>query len=97
MVLERPYRKGQVVIDVPAVTIEILSPDDPLAEVLDKCREYHALGVANILVLDPETRIEYRFSGHSLEEIRSALPLRLPNGTEIPFHSAELFAALEEE
>jgi Uma2 family endonuclease len=97
MLLELPYQKGKVVTDVPAVTVEILSPDDSLAEVLEKCREYHALGVPNILVLDPEARIEYRFRGHSLDEVRAAVPLRFASGNEIPFSSAELFAALDEE
>ncbi len=50
--------------------IEILSPDDRMSEVLAKCEEYHAWGVATVWIADPdnERAWEYR-AGQRLHEI----------------------------
>jgi Uma2 family endonuclease len=67
MVLERPFQAGRVVRDVPAVTIEIKSPDDTFDEVLDKSLEYAELGVPNIIVLDPDNERQYVFANRALQ------------------------------
>lgn len=51
MLLEKPYTKRKVVKDIPAVVIEIQSPDDTLEEVTGKCLEYAELGMPNIVEL----------------------------------------------
>ena len=38
------------------IVVEVLSPDDTVAEVNQKCQEYVALGVAQIYVADPESQ-----------------------------------------
>src|SRR5215469_13577248 len=53
LVLKTPYRKGKVVTDVPAVVVEIKSPDDTLDDIMDRCFDYEKLAVNNILVMDP--------------------------------------------
>lgn len=63
MLVERPYTRGKVDTDVPAVVIEIKSPDDRFDEILEKCLNYEVLGVPNIVVLDPDFRRQYVFSG----------------------------------
>src|ERR1700722_11017157 len=42
MVLEWPYTPGKVVTDVPAVVIELLSPDDGFCDLVAKFEEYRA-------------------------------------------------------
>jgi Uma2 family endonuclease len=95
MVLEQPYSKGTVVTDVPAAVIEIKSPDDTLDEVMDKCLEYSALGIPNIVVLDPDHKRQYAFQNRGLQLV-SILSLELPkSGASLPFPAAELFAELD--
>jgi Uma2 family endonuclease len=40
----------------PFLCIEIKSPDDALAHLWDKCREYHSWGVPYCWVIDPQSR-----------------------------------------
>jgi Uma2 family endonuclease len=96
MVVEHPYAKGRVVTDVPAAVIEIKSPDDTLDEVVEKCLEYSALGIPNIVLLDPDHKRQYRFENQSLRLV-SALSLELPkSGATVPFPGADLFAELDD-
>ena len=57
--------------------IEILSPDDRMSEVLAKCEEYHAWGVATTWIVDPDTQRawEYR-SGQRPVEVPAAGALK---------------------
>lgn len=43
------------------VVIEILSPQDTFSRVLRKCRLYEKWGIRQIVVIDPEARIVWRF------------------------------------
>ncbi len=36
--------------------MEILSPEDTYAELLSRCRDYEAMGVKTIWIIDPKTR-----------------------------------------
>jgi Uma2 family endonuclease len=56
LVLNMPYKKAKVVLDVPAIVVEITSPDDTFDSVVDKYFEYERLGVPNILVMDPNKK-----------------------------------------
>ena len=99
MVLEIPYKKGKVVIDVPAVVIEIKSPDDTFDEIIGKCFEYENLAVPNILVMDPDNRRAWLFRNGNLElltGISAALNLPQQQGT-IDFPFARMFAELDED
>lgn len=71
----------------PLITIEILSPDDRMAAVLEKLREYLDWGVAHIWVVDPEARRLYEFNSDGLRETSA---LRLPEH-QIEIRPAEIF------
>jgi Uma2 family endonuclease len=95
MVLEPPYPKGKVATEVPAAVIEIKSPDDTLDEVIDKCLEYAALGVPNIVVMDPDHRRVYVFSDNALRLAESVV-LHLPkSGIDLPFPADQMFAEID--
>jgi Uma2 family endonuclease len=50
------------------IVIEILSDDDPMSRVLTKCRTYRSWGFEQIYVVDPQTRIVFRWTDQRLEE-----------------------------
>jgi Uma2 family endonuclease len=97
MALETPYKRGKVVKDVPAIVIEIKSPDDTFDDIVDKCFEYESLGVPNILVMDPDNKRTLVFEENALRFLSgSSVTLRLPSTTlELPF--ADMFAELDGE
>ena len=95
MVLEEPHTKSKVVTDVPAVGVEIKSPDDTLDEVIDKCLEYSVLGVPNILVMDPDHKRLYVFANNALQLARTCV-LHLPKcGVDLQFPADQMFAKLD--
>ena len=49
------------------VVVEILSPDDAMAFVIEKCRAYETWGFPGIYVVDPESRLVFRWTGNALE------------------------------
>lgn len=77
----------------PLVAIEILSPEDSLTAMQAKAEEYRDFGVENIWIIDPGTRIAFRYTGASLEEVRAG-ELTVP-GTPIRVVLAELFSELD--
>ncbi len=94
MVLEEPYTMGKVATDVPAIVLEIKSPDDTLDEMNDKCLEYATLGVPNIVVLDPDYKRQYVFTNRALQLVESVV-LHLPrSGAELPLPMDRLFSGL---
>jgi Uma2 family endonuclease len=96
LVLEIPYNQGKIVTDVPAITVEIKSPDDKFDDIVDKCFEYETLGVGNILVMDPDHRRAWLFEQNSLRLLPGAsVQLHLAHGT-LDFPFAEMFAELDE-
>ena len=86
---------GKVATDVPAIVVEIKSPDDTLDEVMNKCLEYETLGVPNIVVLDPDYKRQYVFTNRALQLVNSIV-LHLPkSGAEIPLPMDRLFSGLK--
>jgi len=88
-----PLSSGKVVTSVPWAVIEILSPDDKLPEQLARFRDYKRIGVRQVVLLDPENLIAFRF-----EEDGSLLQTRLtsldlPSGS-VPFDTEALFREL---
>src|SRR5690349_13284712 len=53
MAVDTPLRRGKVVIDVPAIVVEIKSPDDMFDDIVGRCLDYEHLGIPTILVMDP--------------------------------------------
>jgi Uma2 family endonuclease len=97
MVLERPFREERVVREVPAVTIEIKSPDDTFDDVLDKSLEYAELGVPNIVVLDPDNERQYVFANRALQ-LSTITSLYLPSSNaSLPFVVDDIFEQFNED
>jgi Uma2 family endonuclease len=61
---------GSVPDRLPLIAIKVVSPDDRLADVLDKLREYADVGVPHIWLVDPRRKLFYRFYGGSLHEVQ---------------------------
>jgi Uma2 family endonuclease len=96
MVVEEPFQEDRVITDVPAITVEIKSPDDTFDQIIEKCFEYEALGVRNILVMDPDNRRAWLFEQSTLRALPGAsIDLHLRQST-IDFPFAEMFAELYE-
>jgi Uma2 family endonuclease len=97
LVLERPYQKGKVVTDVPVITVEIKSPEDTFDDIVEKCFEYEALGVRNILVMDPDHSRTWLFEQSILRVLKgNSVALSLSQST-LDFPFAEMFAELDEQ
>src|SRR6185437_2956334 len=62
--LEHPYPTKAV-----EVVVEILSSDDPMPYVLQKCNAYQEWGFEFIYLVDPESRKVYRWTGDALETV----------------------------
>jgi Uma2 family endonuclease len=90
-----PLPAGKIVTSVPWAVIEILSPDDRLSEQLARFKDYKEIGVRQMVLLDPEELIAYRFENRSLFETRFT-SLDLPSGS-LPFDTDALFRQLAEE
>lgn len=59
----------------PVVVVEILSPDDKLADLIAKFRDYANWGVEHCWLVDPETRDMYVFANNRLNSAdQFALP-----------------------
>jgi Uma2 family endonuclease len=96
LVLEEPYQEGNVVTDVPVITVEIKSPQDTFDTIADKCLEYEALGVRNILVMDPDNRRAWMFERNNLRLLPGAsIQLHLTHAS-LDFPFGEMFAELDE-
>jgi Uma2 family endonuclease len=77
----------------PLIAIEILSPDDRLPRVIPRLRDFLAMGVPNVWLLDPTDRAAYAFAENGLnlvEESRLTIP-----GSPIYLDLIEVFAALD--
>jgi Uma2 family endonuclease len=66
MILETPYIKVQVVVDAPAIVIEIKSPDDSFDDILQRCFDYADLSTPNIIIMDLDNRRTWIFRDGSL-------------------------------
>ena len=81
----------RIVDATPVAVIDILSPDDRVADTLERFRDYAHIGVQSLVLMDPERHVAYRFENGSLIEG----PLT-QLGT-IPFDSEAIFAQLRSE
>jgi len=63
--------KGKLEVPYPTqaveVAIEILSPDDSMVHILEKCRLYTAWGFPYVYVVDVDARLVYRHINEALE------------------------------
>ena len=56
-------------VEPPLVTIEILSEDDRMSQIMEKLQEYAAAGTANIWLFDPKHNLMFTFQANSLQEV----------------------------
>jgi Uma2 family endonuclease len=67
VVLRMP--EGRFITEAPFIAIEILSEEDRVTRLIEKLKEYAAMGVPNIWVFDPRLKQMFVFHGNSLQEI----------------------------
>ncbi len=60
---------GRVHVDPALIAIEILSEDDTFNRLIEKLKEYEAIGTANIWVFEPVGRLMFVFQDNALREI----------------------------
>jgi Uma2 family endonuclease len=72
------------------IVVEILSPDDKLMRVIQKCHHYERIGTERIFVMDPVDKLAWQWKSDSLEAITQLL---LPNGVAID----EIWRQLDEQ
>ena len=58
-----------VLTEPPFIAIEILSEDDSVTRLIEKLKEYEAMGVPNIWVFDPRLREMFTFHANALTEV----------------------------
>jgi Uma2 family endonuclease len=83
----------QIITHPPLICIEILSKDDSLRSMRARIDDYLNFGVANIWILDPETRDAYICDRTGLHAPQTAV-LEVPN-TPISIPLPDLFAELD--
>lgn len=71
--------------------VEVLSPKDNMTELLEKLREYAAMGVPHIWVVDSRRKKAFTYFRRCLQEVTGA---DLTAGAEISLPLAEVFARL---
>ena len=77
----------------PLIAFEILSSQDRLANMEQKSSQYHRFGIEHIWIVDPESRLVYRYTPAGLERVQSG-ELTVP-GTSIRVDLTEMFAELD--
>jgi len=65
---------GSVPDRLPLIAIEIISPDDRLADVLEKLREYTTAGIPHLWLLDPRNKRMYLYHDGLREVQRLTIP-----------------------
>jgi Uma2 family endonuclease len=98
MIVEIPYTQGKVVTDVPAIVVEIKSPDDTFDDIVDRCFEYHKLTVGNIVVMDPDNKRGWLFKNGNLQLLTGAtIRLNMGRHEMIDFPFSRLFTEIDVE
>lgn len=87
--IQQPYPTTPV-----EIVVEVLSPDDSFSQVMTKCKRYAQLGIGQILVIDPDTRVgfEWRKQESLLIEVTG---MSLPN--EVRVELSHLWERLDTE
>jgi Uma2 family endonuclease len=76
-VLDRANPMEQVVTLPPIAVFEVLSPEDKVQELYEKLADYAAMGIPQILVLDPKTGVFQQYTeGCLIKATRFDLPAR---------------------
>jgi Uma2 family endonuclease len=86
-----PGNHPDVITDPPILVVEILSPDDTYSDTEDRARDYLAMGVPAVWILDPYTRTGRMCIGPTWT---GAETLTVPN-TPIHLELADLYLRLD--
>ena len=81
--------------DPPVLCVEVLSPEDRFARILERVREYVRMGVPNVWIVDPISREIWTANAQGDPVLSCAEVLALP-GTVAAIHVAEIFAEIDE-
>ena len=65
-ILDRNQSIEQIITHPPVAVFEVLSPEDTVRRLMRKLNDYHAMGIPEIWVVDPETKIFSRFEDGQL-------------------------------
>ncbi len=57
VLLTRRTRQADVVVEPPLLCVEILSPEDSLAEIKEKAADYFEMGVPAVWIIDSQARV----------------------------------------
>jgi len=65
--LRNPHTR--VLMEAPFIAVEILSEEDRVSRLIEKLKEYAAMGTPNIWVFDPRLAEMFVFHGNALHEV----------------------------
>ena len=95
VVLVRPFKKTPVLLEPPAMVIEILSPEDRMSMMLVKVADYEHFGIQCIFVIDPAQQVLFKAEAGGLRPVPDCT-VRLATATgEISVDLKPLFAELD--
>ena len=77
LVVEHPYPTKPV-----DVVVEIISPEDRMNRVFEKCHQYVRIGICKIFVMDPQLHYAWEWSVQT-ENLERLSTMLLPNGQQI--------------
>jgi Uma2 family endonuclease len=83
----------RIVTQPPLLCIEVLSPEDRFARVRAKCQDYFDLGVPEVWIFDPESRIAYTLRGDTTTEHHAGTLHQQELGLELDLQ--EIFSILD--
>jgi Uma2 family endonuclease len=90
-ILDRAQPVEQIITHAPVAVFEILSSEDTVRRLMRKLNDYQAMGIPEIWVVDPETRVFSRFEdGQLLRRAEFVVP-----GRSISFAVSEIEAMLD--
>jgi Uma2 family endonuclease len=90
LVVLTPGAQPDVLTDPPLLVIEILSPDDSYSDTEERAKDYRAMGVEMVWIIDPKTRTGRMCSGRDWVEAE-----RLEvKGTPLYVNLPEIFSQL---
>ena len=81
---------GRIITAPPEVVVEVLSPEDRAADILDKIADYLAFGIPCVWVIRPETRQAWIHTSEGAREVKDGV-LRNPAG-DVVIPLAAIFA-----
>ncbi len=64
---------GPMITKSPFLCVEILSPNDRLAEMQDRIDDYISFGVSSVWLINPRTRQTYSYTAAGIREVRDGV------------------------